>query len=131
MKAIQYHTQCLKLVKAVTIVISVLRPSSTVPLTYTWPVFMTAVLAPTRLCCTGTDPTHGWATHTIDIPIILCFWGLPWLSLLNQHYRPMCGKTYNTEDNIGSNVLSHLSVVFVLYIVSAISSHLRTLGICA
>ena len=43
----------------------------------------------------------------------------------------MCGKTYNTEDSIGSNESSHLSVVFVLYIVSAISSHFKPLGICA
>jgi hypothetical protein len=33
--------------------------------------------------------------------------------------------------SIGSHVSSNLSVVFVLYIVSPISSHLRTLGVCA
>jgi hypothetical protein len=45
-----------------------------------------------------------------------CFWGLPWLGLLNQHYLLMCGKTYNAKDSIGSNdssqqypdILSHL-----------------------
>ena len=57
--------------------------------------------------------------------------GLPWLSLLNQHYLLMYGKTYNTEDSIGSDDSSPLSVVFVLYIVSAISSHFKPLGICA
>ena len=73
--------------------------------TYVWPVAMSAVFMHTKLCCTRTVQTPGWAPHKIDIPIAhppLCFWGLPWLGLLNQHYLPMCGKTYNTEDSIGT-----------------------------
>ena len=41
-----------------------------------WPVAVTAVLMPTRLCCTRTVQTPGWAPHKIDIPILLCVSGV-------------------------------------------------------
>ena len=39
--------------------------------------------------------------HTIPHPTE-CLLGLLWLSILFQHYLPMCEKTFNTEDSIGT-----------------------------
>ena len=63
-------------VNALTIVISVVRPSNTVPPTYMWPVAMTAVFMHTTLCGTRTVQTPGWAPHKIDIPILPCVSGV-------------------------------------------------------
>ena len=41
-----------------------------------WPVTMSAVLMPTRLCCTWIVQTPGWAPHKIYIPILLCVSGV-------------------------------------------------------
>ena len=53
-----------------------------------WPVAMTAVFMPTRLCCTRAVQTPHWVSHKIDIPIrLLSSWPLVKIWTGPVHFR--------------------------------------------